>query len=89
MSKEEHSELHQIIADQSAQGVKLDTLNETCGRIEECLLGNGRVGLVVRTDRLEQKDKMKSKFFWLLFSSVVIMAVKVLADTLGYSLSEN
>ena len=85
MSPPEHSELHSIIAEQSAQGVKIAAIEETCHAIRESLVGNGKPGLVVRTDRLEQKDKVRAKMFWMVFGLAVTVAAKVLADTLGFS----
>jgi len=83
MSPSEHPELHEIIAEQSAQRVKIETIAETCHEIKESLLGNGKPGLVVRTDRLEQKDKLRAKMFWIVFGLAASVAAKVAADTFG------
>lgn len=72
-----------IIAEQAAQGVKIDNIEKTCKEIKECLLGNGKPGLVLRTDRLEQKDQLRSKMFWVLFSGLGAVLAKMVADMLG------
>lgn len=75
---------HEIIAKQAEQGVKINNIEQTCKEIKECLLGNGKPGLVVRTDRLEQKDQIRSKMFWLLTSTTGALVVKMVADMLGF-----
>lgn len=72
-----------MVAEQARQGAKIETIEKTCKEIRDSLLGNGKPGLVVRTDRLEQKDKTRVKLFWLVFSTLAAVTAKVLADTLG------
>jgi hypothetical protein len=78
-------EVNATIAEQAKQGVKIENIEKTCEEIRDCLLGNGKPGLVLRTDRLEQKDKVRAKMFWLVFTTLGAVAAKVLADTLGIS----
>jgi hypothetical protein len=68
------------IADKVApvQGIKT-----TVERIEKHLLGNGQPGLVVRTDRLEQKDKFRSKLLWIFMSGVVLLLLNEVAGLIG------
>lgn len=73
----------EIVAEQAAQGVKINNIETTCKEIKECLLGNGKPGLVVRTDRLEQKDQIRAKMFWILFTATLGVVVKTVADMLG------
>lgn len=74
---------HEIIAKQAEQGVKINNIESTCKEIKECLMGNGKPGLVLRTDRLEQKDQVRAKMFWLLFTATLGVVVKTVADMLG------
>lgn len=69
-------DLTQIIAEQAVQGEKIEGIEKTCEEIRTCLLGNGKPGLVVRADRLEQKDKFKTKLFWMVAVAVVALVVK-------------
>ena len=80
MSKEEQHD--DMVAEQARQGEKIANIDETCKEIKACLLGN--TGLVLRTDRLEQKEKFRVKLFWLMFTALGAVAAKVLADTLGF-----
>lgn len=81
-TKEQHDDM---VAEQARQGVKIESIEQTCQDIKACLMGNGKPGLVLRADRLEQKDKFRVKMFWLMFTALGAVAAKVLADTLGYS----
>lgn len=72
----------QLVADQGKQTAQLEHIAETVGTIENCLLGNGKDGLIVRTDRLEQKDKTRGRFFWALFGIVAALVIQTVASTL-------
>lgn len=76
------SDLVKIAKEQAVQGEQIEQITQSCEKIEECLLGNGKPGLVVRTDRLEQKDKFKGKLFWV----VAVAMVTVLIKTIGIDL---
>jgi hypothetical protein len=79
-------EIAVLIAQHAVQGEKINSIEKTCSDIKTCLLGNGKPGLVVRTDRLEQRDKFQSKVFWLMFTTVSAVTIKILADTMGFSI---
>ena len=79
-NKQRMSEIH---ATQAAQGEKIKGIQEDCSTIKDCLLGNGKPGLVVRTDRLEQRDAFKSKLFWLVCTLVVGLSVTIAWGTIG------
>lgn len=83
MPTENQDVKREIVAEQAAQGVKINNIEQTCKEIKECLLGNGKPGLVVRTDRLEQKDQVRSKMFWVLFTAIGGVIVKMVSDMLG------
>lgn len=74
--------MHQLVQDQGKQTAQLDTISKDIGAIKSCLVGNGKEGLIVRTDRLEQKDKMRGKFFWGLFGIVAALVLQAVATTL-------
>ena len=75
------TELNKIIAEQAKQGEKISSIEESCVEIKECLLG--KTGLIIRTDRLEQKDKFKAMVFWLSLGLVATVAAKVISDILS------
>lgn len=73
-------DLVSIATIQAVQGEKIETIGETCDEIKSCLLGNGNPGLVTRTDRLEQKDKAKTQFFWIIVTAVIgLVATQIVA----------
>jgi len=74
--------MHQLVVDQGKQTAKLEHIADTVGAVKACLLGNGKEGLIVRTDRLEQKDKMRGKFFWALFGIVAALVIQSVAQHL-------
>ena len=76
------ADLERIAKTQAVQGEQIGQITASCEKIEQCLLGNGKPGLVVRTDRLEQKDAFKGKLFWV----VAIALVTVFIKTVGIDL---
>lgn len=70
------SDIGKIATEQARQGEQIEAIQKTCTKIEQCLLGNGKPGLVVRTDRLEQKDKFKSKWFWVIAIAITALFIK-------------
>jgi len=47
-------------------------------RLDEAIRGNGRPGIIVRLDRLEQDAKRQSKLIWLIVGSAVTAFASVL-----------
>jgi len=45
---------------------KFDLLFEKIDRLDESIRGNGKPGIVVRLDRLEQSEMSRGKLLWLL-----------------------
>jgi len=77
-------QIQRIIAEQAVQGEKIQSIQDSCKEIKYCLLGNGKPGLIVRTDRLEQKDATKTKLFWVVVAAVTALAVKTIGiDLIG------
>jgi hypothetical protein len=74
-------DLQQISTVQAVQGEKIDNIESTCGEIMNCLKGNGNPGLMIRTDRLEQRDAFKTKLCWILASAIVGLIVKMVSET--------
>lgn len=48
--------------------VKLD-------RLDEAIRGNGRVGILLRLDRLESAEVVRSKLLWIITASVLSLAI--------------
>lgn len=77
-------DLTKVIKEQGIQGQKIEGIEKTCKEIKTCLLGNGQPGLVIRADRLEQKDKFKTKLFWVTAVAVIALIVKTIGvDLIG------
>lgn len=77
-------DLTRMIAVQAVQGEKIEGIEKTCEEIKTCLIGNGKPGLVFQTDRLEQKDKFKTKLFWVVAIAVIALVVKTIGiDLIG------
>lgn len=85
MSDQHHEDrLNEFMTAQAVQGEKIESIEETCSEIKHCLLGNGKPGLVVRTDRLEQREAFKNKLFWVFATAVVALVVKTIGlDVIG------
>lgn len=71
-------DLMKIASEQAKQGEAISNIEETCASIKTCLLGNGQPGLIVRTDRLEQRNKLLSRLFWVIVPVISALVVKAL-----------
>lgn len=78
--------LNKLLVEQAKQGEQIKDIADACDKIETCLLGNGKPGLVVRTDRLEQKDGFKTKVFWIFATAVIALVVKEIGIDLLHAL---
>lgn len=74
-----------VAEDQAAQNEVMKVIAEDCAEIKQCLKGNGQPGLVVRTDRLEQKEKTRSRLMWLIVSGVVALILNAIAGHIGFA----
>lgn len=72
-----------VAEDQAAQHEVMKGIAEDCSQIKQCLKGNGQPGLVVRTDRLEQKEKTRSRIMWLIVSGVIVLILNAAAGYVG------
>lgn len=61
---------------------QLDVLFEKIDRLDESIRGNGKPGIIVRLDRLEQSAKSQGKLIWLLIGSAVASLATVLTTWL-------
>jgi hypothetical protein len=78
------AELDNMLAEQAKQGEQIESIRIACTKIEHCLLGNGKPGLVVRTDRLEQSNVFKTKLFWVVSTAVIAVVVRTVGvDLIG------
>lgn len=73
--------MHELVADQGKQTAKLEHIAEAVTEIKQCLTGDK--GLVIRTDRLEQKEKTKAKFFWVVFAATIGLIIKAVSPAFG------
>lgn len=44
-------------------------------RLDEAIRGNGRLGILLRLDRLESAEAMRSKLLWIITVSVLSLAL--------------
>ncbi len=54
-------------------------LHAKLDRMDESVRGNGRPGITVRLDRLEQDAKRQSKLIWLLMGGLVTLLATAIA----------
>jgi len=47
-----------------------EVFHEKLDRLDEAIRGNGRPGILVRLDRLEQDAKRQAKLIWLILGAV-------------------
>lgn len=73
-------DLEKMLMEQAKQGEKIAIIETTCLDIKQCLQGNGKPGLVIRTDRLEQKDKFKGKLFWIIAGCLIAVVAKAVVE---------
>lgn len=47
-----------------------ESIHDKLDKLDESIRGNGKVGIMIRMDRLEQTAKRQAKLIWLLLGSV-------------------
>ena len=57
---------------------EFEEIHRKLDRLDEAIRGNGRPGITVRLDRLEQDAKRQSKLIWLIVGSAVTALASVL-----------
>ena len=61
---------------------QFDILFEKLDRIDVAIRGNGKPGIIVRLDRLEQSAKSQAKLIWLLIGTVAAGLTTAIATIL-------
>ena len=61
---------------------QFDILFEKIDRIDVAIRGNGKPGIIVRLDRLEQTAKSQAKLIWLLIGAVAAGLTTAIATIL-------
>ena len=61
---------------------QFDILFEKLDRIDVAIRGNGKPGIIVRLDRLEQSAKSQAKLIWLLIGAVAVGLTTAIASVL-------
>lgn len=62
----------------SACECEFEEIHRKLDRLDEAIRGNGRPGITVRLDRLEQDARRQSKLIWLIVGSAVTAFASVL-----------
>jgi len=52
----------------------LEVMHKKLDRLDEAIRGNGKPGILIRLDRLEQDAKRQSKLVWLIVGAAVVAA---------------
>jgi len=53
----------------------LEVIHKKLDRMDEAIRGNGKPGILIRLDRLEQDAKRQSKLIWLIVGATVVAAI--------------
>lgn len=64
-----------IIAQQAISATKISSMEDKVDAMHACLIGNGKPGLIIRLDRVEQRHKVVSKLVWAVVVAVVGLSV--------------
>lgn len=76
--------VRELVSSTAVQAEQITRIEKNVDRITSAIVGNGKEGLAVRTDRLEQKDKSRSRFFWIAVTAMVGLALKAAAEAFGF-----
>ena len=52
-----------------------EVIHAKLDRLDEAIRGNGKPGIMIRLDRLEQDAKRQAKLVWLIVGATVVAAV--------------
>lgn len=67
--------MHELHAEIFVQKKQIETIENATLEIKECVLGNGKEGLKIRVDRIEQSFNTWAKVLWVCFGVVLTAAV--------------
>jgi len=62
---------------------QLEAINRKLDRLDEAIRGNGKPGILIRLDRLEQDAKRQSKLIWLIVGAMVTGVSSAIAVWIG------
>ncbi|MCG8521904.1 MAG: hypothetical protein MI744_06835 [Pseudomonadales bacterium] len=65
----------------------LRVIDQKLDRLDEAIRGNGKLGIILRLDRLEQNAKRQSKLIWLLIGAMMTAGASSLAIIMSAWLS--
>jgi len=68
--------IQELLKAQAEQHVKVATIETTCKEIRDSLLGNGKPGLLTRMALLEDKDRIRGKFLWIVVTAVAALGAE-------------
>jgi hypothetical protein len=68
----------------SSQDRKLDNLDKKLDTLIDVIKGNGKLGMVLRVDRLEQARKRQVKLIWVIISGIFALLCNTAAGLLGF-----
>jgi len=54
-----------------------EVIHKKLDRLDEAIRGNGRPGILIRLDRLEQDAKRQGKLVWLIVGATVVAAISL------------
>ncbi|NLF29327.1 MAG: hypothetical protein GX591_00400 [Planctomycetes bacterium] len=57
-----------------------EVIHDKLDRLDEAIRGNGKPGILIRLDRLEQDAKRQGKLVWLIVGATVVAAVSTLVQ---------
>jgi hypothetical protein len=55
---------------------QFDLLFEKLDKLDSAIRGNGKLGITVRLDRLEQAAKIHSRLIWVLFGAAIAAIIQ-------------
>jgi len=62
---------------------QLEAINRKLDRLDEAVRGNGKPGILIRLDRLEQDAKRQSKLIWLIVGALLTSLSSALVLWIG------
>jgi hypothetical protein len=72
--------MREMHAEQAIQQTQIKNIEKDVAAIKDSVVGNGKPGLVVRVDRIEQRDKMRGRLVWTLAGVLFATTANVIAS---------
>jgi len=71
-------------SDQAERGrAHFEAIHRKLDLLDEAIRGNGKPGILIRLDRLEQDARRQAKLVWLIVGATVVAAVSALVQWIG------